>query len=52
MWEDWVVEVGNSIGVVRPISDSELFRIISNLKFISLFLLQECFFSLFISNLS
>ena len=46
-----VVEVGNSICVVRAISDSELFRIISGLKFICLFLLHESFFSLFISNL-
>ena len=51
VWEEGVVEVGNSIRVVRTISDSELFRIISGLKFICLFLLHESFFSLFISNL-
>ena len=52
VWEERVVEMGNLISVVRAISGSELFRIISNLKFISLFLLHESFFSLFISNLS
>ena len=52
VWEERVVEMGNSISVVRAISGSELFRIISGLKFICLFFLHESFFSLFISNLS
>ena len=52
VWEERVVEVGNSICVISAISDSELFPIISGLKFICLFLLHEPFFSLFISNLS
>lgn len=50
--EERVVEMGNSRSVGRAISGSELFRIISCLKFICLFLLHESFFSLFISNLS
>ena len=50
--EERVVEMGNSISVGRAISGSELFRIISCLKFICLFLLHESFFSLFISKLS
>lgn len=50
--EERVVEMGNSISVGRAISGSELFRIISGLKFFCLFLLHESFFSLFISNLS
>ena len=52
VWEERVVEVGNSICVISAISDSEVFPIISGLKFICLFLLHEPFFSLFISNLS
>ena len=52
VWEEWVVEVRNSICVDRVISDSERFRIISGLKFICLFLLHESFFSLFIPNIS
>ena len=51
VWEERVVEVGNSICMISAISDSELFRIISGIKFICLFLLHESFFSLFISNL-
>ena len=42
--EERVVEMGNSISVGRAISGSELFRIISCLKFICLFLLHESFF--------
>lgn len=52
VWEEGVVEVGNSICVVRAISNSELFRIFRALHFFGLFLLHESFFSLFISNLS
>ena len=40
VWEEGLVEVGNSICVVRVISDSELFRIMSGLK--SLFVYFCC----------
>lgn len=41
--EERVVEMGNSISVGRAISGSELFRIISGLKFICLILLNPFF---------
>ena len=46
VWEEGVVEVGNSICVVRAISNSELFRIISGLTFFwSIFVARILFFS-------
>ena len=43
-----MVEGGNSICLVRAISDSELFGIISGLKFICLYFIARILFSLFI----
>ena len=46
VWEEGVVEVGNSTCLVRAISNSELFRIISGLKFFwSIFVARILFFS-------